>query len=50
MKIITSEKFMVQSAYIPIYFEEKTVVFWLGKGDFAHENFAKLLIDFCGLA
>ena len=50
INIISSEKFLVQSAYIPIYFEEKFVVFQLGKGDFVHENFAKLIQEFCNLA
>ncbi len=48
--IICSDKYLVQASYIPIYFEEKFIVFRMGHGDFAHENFAKLILEFCNLA
>ena len=47
VKMVSLDKFLLQAAYLHIYFEQRFLVFQPSNGQFIHENFAKLIEEFC---
>jgi len=47
VRMISLDKFLLQASYLSIYFVEKFVSFHSSGNQFASENFAKLIEDFC---
>lgn len=47
IRMVSLDKFLLQSVYLSIYFEQRYVVFYSSSTHFVNENFAKLIEDFC---